>query len=198
MKTARCLRGAALVILFTSLALANVSLKSISLPVGQVGSAYVATVKPTAGCKPYVWSVSSGSLPDGLALAPGTNGTVLGIVGTPTLAGSFPFTLSVRGCGGKSASASYSILVNGIAPPPSHTVSLSWTPPTTPYVFFSVYRGTVSGGPYTQIATDVASTGFVDSNVSAGATYYYVVTDTDNTSTESVASNQARATIPTP
>jgi len=62
----------------------------------------------------------------------------------------------------------------------------------------SVYRGTVSGGPYTKIASGVASTLYADSTVSSGKTYYYVTTAVGNTGQESTYSNQITAIIPTP
>ncbi|MDT4912614.1 MAG: hypothetical protein QOC66_1742 [Pseudonocardiales bacterium] len=64
-----------------------------SLPHGTVGEAYSATLTATGGAYPtYVWSLAPGSsLPPGLTLSAG------GVIsGTPTAAGSFPFTVSVN------------------------------------------------------------------------------------------------------
>jgi len=44
----------------------------------------------------------------------------------------------------------------------------------------------------------VASTTYTDSTVQAGVTYFYVVTAVDSSGNESVYSNQASATVPTP
>jgi fibronectin type 3 domain-containing protein len=64
---------------------------------------------------------------------------------------------------------------------------------------YNVYRSSVSGGPYTKLnATPVTALTYTDSTVSAGATYYYVVTDVASDGTESVFSNQATAVVPTP
>jgi Putative Ig domain len=51
-----------------------------SLPNGQVGFAYRATINATGGTAPYVWSLTSGALPAGLFLDAHTGA----ITGTPT------------------------------------------------------------------------------------------------------------------
>ncbi len=86
---------------------------------------------------------------------------------------------------------------NGTAPP-QHSVNLSWSD-NQGVIGYNVYRGTVSGGPYSKI-NDVLdpSTSYADSGVSAGKTYYYVVTAVDNSQIESGYSNQAKAVIPSP
>lgn len=83
--------------------------------------------------------------------------------------------------------------------PAPHAVTLNWTHSVTPSVTnYKVYRGSVSGGPYTLIATlDYVNT-WEDTNVSSGATYYYVVTALDGVGNESVYSNEAQSTIPSP
>jgi hypothetical protein len=53
-------------------------------------------------------------------------------------------------------------------------IYLSWAA-STRAVSYNVKRFTVSGGPYSTIASAVTNTGYADSSVSAGSTYYYVV-----------------------
>ena len=78
-------------------------------------------------------------------------------------------------------------------------VDLSWTASTSTVVGYNIYRGTVSGGPYVKLnATAVSGTSYTDTGVVAGQLYYYVVTAVDSSGVESVYSNQASATIPTP
>ena len=60
------------------------------LPGGSVATAYQTSLVATGGVSPYTWSVISGQLPSGLALAP--DGT---ISGTPVLTGTFTFTAQV-------------------------------------------------------------------------------------------------------
>lgn len=82
----------------------------------------------------------------------------------------------------------------------SHWVTLTWTASTSAGVTgYNIYRGTVSGGPYTRInSTPVAGTSYVDSTVAAGQTYYYVARSVTSTGVESVNSNQAQAVVPSP
>jgi fibronectin type 3 domain-containing protein len=62
---------------------------------------------------------------------------------------------------------------------------------------YKVYRGTVSGGPYTAVTTNLnVPTSFTDTNVTSGTTYYYVVTAVDAIGDESVYSEEVSATVP--
>jgi hypothetical protein len=68
---------------------AQLAVTSTSLPAGQVGTAYMATLTATGGKAPYTWT--SGTLPAGLSLTAST-GT---IAGTPTAVASAPITFTV-------------------------------------------------------------------------------------------------------
>lgn len=61
-----------------------------TLPTMTVGEAFTATLTPSGGTAPYTFSVSAGSLPDGLTL----DGTTGVIAGTPTTAGPYSFTIT--------------------------------------------------------------------------------------------------------
>jgi hypothetical protein len=79
-----------------------------------------------------------------------------------------------------------------------HSVTLSWTASASDNIVgYNVYRGSTSGGPYTQIAF-VGGTSYQDSGVSAGQTYFYTATAVDSTSHESPYAAQAVAVIPIP
>jgi len=79
-----------------------------------------------------------------------------------------------------------------------HTVGLTWDA-SSGAVGYNIYRGTVSGGPYTMINTSLDSTtAYTDSTVVSGQTYYYVATAVNSESEESGYSNQATAVIPNP
>jgi hypothetical protein len=83
------------------------------------------------------------------------------------------------------------------AQPVSRSVSLSWTASTSPNVSgYNVYRATTAGGTYVRInGSTVTGTSFVDRNVVAGQTYYYVATALNGTS-ESGFSTSVSARIP--
>jgi hypothetical protein len=83
------------------------------LPNGNVNSttAYSTTLLAYGGAQPYTWSISSGSLPPGLSLAPST-----GVIsGTPTTAGTYNFAATVTDATTpthETASANLSITIN--------------------------------------------------------------------------------------
>ncbi len=89
---------------------------------------------------------------------------------------------------------------------PAHYVTLNWVASTdddgVTCCTYKVYRSTVSVvGPYTFLAPTVGSAiTYTDAAVTAGQTYYYVVTavDVDNKSNESAYSAFCIATIPYP
>jgi hypothetical protein len=120
-----------------------------------------------------------------LVFAPSASGTTSASATWLGTASNSPVTQSLTGTG---------------TPPPQHSVTLNWHASTSSNVVgYNVYRGTQSGGPYAQInsALDTATTD-VDYTVSAGQTYYYVVTALNASSQESGYSNQIKAVIPSP
>lgn len=86
---------------------------------------------------------------------------------------------------------------NGIATQQTaHGVTLSWTPPTSDFAGFFVYRGTTSGGPYTKLNAVIDTQAvFADTGLVTG-TYYYVVTTVDSNGVESGFSNEVQVVIP--
>src|SRR5207245_5834984 len=78
-----------------------------------------------------------------------------------------------------------------------HTVGLSWTPSSSTVAGYNVYRGGVSGGPYTRISSSLDTlASYTDTSVQSGQTYYYVTTAVDSNSVESGHSNEASAFVP--
>ncbi len=79
--------------------------------------------------------------------------------------------------------------------PPVHSVILKWKP-AAGAAAYNVYRGTVSGGPYTKIGVALNET-YKDTPVPSGAVFYYVVT-TVNGKRESGFSEEIKVTVPNP
>ena len=75
-------------------------------------------------------------------------------------------------------------------------VSLSWNAASGADTY-SVHRSTVSGGPYGTIASSLTATNHLDTTVTNGTTYYYVVSGF-NEAGEGPDSNQASATPQVP
>jgi len=85
------------------------------------------------------------------------------------------------------------------AAPVQHSVALSWSPSSSSVNGYNVYRGTVSGGPYTKINASLdTTTSYTDSTVQSGQTYFYVTTAVGTDGVESSYSNQVTAVVPTP
>jgi len=123
---------------------------------------------------------------------------------------SFTVTFTPNASGAASASLTFvsnasnsptveSLTGNGQAPQP-HSVDLTWTASQSPGVVgYNIYRGTVSGGPYSKVhGTLNADTSYTDTTVTAGQTYFYVAKGVDSNDVESGPSNQVQATVPNP
>jgi fibronectin type 3 domain-containing protein len=98
------------------------------------------------------------------------------------------------------SSAAIALSGTGVSGSSAHSVTLDWSASASgTAIGYYVYRGTQSGGPYTQItATAVTGTTYTDSSVSSGTTYYYVLTAVGSTGQQSAYSNQTVTSIPTP
>ena len=111
-----------------------------------------------------------------------------GVNSYASLNGTFPATFPAGGSGSITipGPTGLSAIVTGTQ------IALSWSASAgaTNYV---VQRSTTSGGPYTRIATN-AATGFTDTGLSAGLTYFYVVLAQDGIG-ETANSPQASGTI---
>jgi hypothetical protein len=118
-----------------------------------------------------------------LVFAPKSSGSTSGTISFASSAGTK--TESVSGTGTTTSSS-------------THDVMLKWGASSSTVAGYNVYRGTVSGGPFTKQSSSVKTTSYTDSSVKAGQTYYYVVTSISSTGKESSYSNQVKATVPSP
>jgi hypothetical protein len=77
---------------------------------GTLSTAYSATITASGGTPPYTWTLGSGStLPAGLSLTSGSPSAT--IAGTPTVTGTYQFTLDVKDSASTPATASASFLL---------------------------------------------------------------------------------------
>ena len=77
-------------------------------------------------------------------------------------------------------------------------MTVQWVQSPSVVQGYNVYRGVHSGGPYTRINPDLDSDSFyTDKTVTAGVTYFYVVTAVDD-KTESRYSTEVAASVPYP
>jgi Putative Ig domain len=100
------------------------SVNAVSLPNGQLGTAYNQTLGVSNGNSPFTWSVISGALPGGLSLDAATGV----ITGSPNTAGTFNFTIRVTDITGSTSNISLSITVTA---PPAPVEPTTTTPTTT-------------------------------------------------------------------
>lgn len=161
-----------------------------------------ATIKNTGNASVTVGSVSISNpewsttgLASGTTLAAGQQLT-FSIVFDPTIAGNATGTLQVSSSSTSSV-LTMSLAGTGTSTTGQHTVTLTWNPSTSAVSGYHIYRGSVSGGPYSLLNSTLdAGTSFVDSNVVNGNEYFYVTTAVDSSGVESLFSNEASATIP--
>ncbi|MFN7973540.1 MAG: putative Ig domain-containing protein [Acidobacteriota bacterium] len=81
-----------------------ITLSPATLPPAYSGVPYSVTITASGGTAPYGWSITAGSIPPGMSMTPGP--TTLVISGTPTVVGSFCFTVTatdVNACSGSQA-----------------------------------------------------------------------------------------------
>jgi hypothetical protein len=125
----------------------------------------------------------------------------------PTAAGTAKGTLSVSS---SSVSSLLTMSLSGAGltasnppPPPSapahHTVTLTWNASTSTVAGYNIYRGSISGGPYSMLNSSLTvGTTYTDTAVASGSEYFYVTTAVNASGEESTFSNEASAAIPNP
>jgi hypothetical protein len=78
------------------------------LPAGITGTAYSTTLAASGGTSPYAWALTSGAMPPGLDI---TGGGV--ISGTPLLAGTYVFTITVTDALAATVSKAFTLVITG-------------------------------------------------------------------------------------
>jgi hypothetical protein len=177
----------------TSLSFGNVVVGSSSSLSGSLTATGASVTVNSASLTNGEFALSGISLPLTLSAGQSTSFTV---TFTPQASGATSASLSFASNASNSP-AVQSMTGTGTAAT-QHTVDLTWSASGSA-VGYNIYRGTVSGGPYTMINGSLdGTTAYTDSTVVSGQTYYYVATAVDGSSRESGYSNEAQAVIPTP
>jgi hypothetical protein len=179
-----------------------ITITTASLPSGNVGSGYSATLGATGGTPPYTWSAAS-VFPPGLTLS--NAGT---ISGTPTSAGNY--TLSVRVTDSQSSTVTQSFPVNIAGPVLSITTASALPSATAGQNYTQTLAVSGAAAPYSwSVGTGLpaglslgAATGVISGTPSAAGTFTFTVQVTDNnrlsaTQTFTLLVNTAPLTITT-
>lgn len=163
---------------------ATITVANTSLPAATQSAAYAGvTFSASGGTSTYTYAVTSGSLPAGMTL---TSSGVLS--GTPTVYGSFPFTItatdSSTGTGPYTGSRSFTLSV-GAATPSITTASLSAA--TVGAAYSQTISGSGGNTPYAFAVSvgslpaglTLASNGVLAGTPTAGGTFNFTVKLTD-------------------
>ena len=175
----------------TTFPFGNVTVGSYGTQPGTL-SATGASVTVTAGTiNNSVFSLSGLSFP---VTIPAGQNVQFTVTFTPQSGGPASGTLSFTSNAANSPTVA-SLTGTGLG---SHTVTLNWKASSSQNITgYNIYRGAVSGGPYTKINSALdPNTNYIDSTVVDGQTYYYVTTAVNSSDEESTYSNQAQAVIP--
>jgi hypothetical protein len=175
-------KSASATVTVSTAAVVSVSISPASASILTNGTQQFAASVTGSSNTAVTWSATGGTVSTG------------GFYMAPATAGKYTVMATSMADTTKSASATVTV-----SAPLQHSVTLSWTASTSTVSGYNIYRGTVSGGPYTQVNTALEpALNYVDNTVQSGQTYYYVVTSVDYSGTESGFSNQATASLPTP
>jgi len=181
------------------LAIATTTLSS-----GVVGTSYRATLAATGGTSPYSWSVTSGSLPAGLALSSST-----GVIsGTPSASGTSSFTVTVTDSSSPTQTASAALtIVTAPAPalpsalvlsaiaPGSGTVGTTYHQALQASGGTSPYTWSVASGSLPAGLTLSSSTGVISGTPTSKGTSNFTVRVTDSSSPEQTQSASSSISI---
>ena len=179
-------------------AVGQLTINTSSLPAGTVGTAYSYSIPASGGIPPYVWSMSSGTLPVGLKLS--SKGV---ISGTPESAGTVSVTVQVIDSEAvpQGATANFSIAIQTALAvtslsPPAGTVGVSYSTTLAATGGVSPYTWTLlSGNPPAGLRLSAA--GVISGTPTTSGTSTFTVQVADSESTQQTAVAQLNITVNT-
>ena len=174
------------------------TISSLSIASGTIGSAYSAHLQASGGTTSYSWSITSGSLPAGLTLAANT-----GIIsGTPTSSGSYSFGVMAVDSSSPAQSATTTLALSVAAAPSTsapltinsssvtsgtigsaYSAHLQASGGTTPYSW-SITSGSLPAG-----LTLAANTGIISGTPTSSGTAAFTASISDSASPAKTTSN---------
>jgi hypothetical protein len=171
---------------------ANLTIVTTSLPDGSVNSPYSASLTAAGGVKPYTWSISG--LPDGLSASPAG-----AITGTPTAAGKFTVSVSVKDAAGTSAAQRLALTIA----PAAITITSNILPNGTVGTAYSATLGATGGvPPFTWSATGLpagltlSAGGIISGTPAAAGTFVFTTAVKDSAGTTASKLNQVTIVLP--
>src|SRR5690349_13659300 len=179
----------------------SLRITSPSLPGGNLGSPYTATVIATGGTAPFMWSIESGSLTTGLSLGSSTARSVT-ITGPPTAQIDSNFTIMISDSKGSFSRQALNIVIGAPLPLAVTTTKLPGGVPNQVYAATALQA---SGGvpPFTWTITSgslpaglsLASTGVIGGTPTAVGTANFTVQVTDSEATPMTATADLSITV---
>jgi hypothetical protein len=182
----------------------NVTITTTTLPDGVINVPYSQTVTAKNGIPPYTWTVSTGTLPDGLSIG-STNGA---ITGTPTTAGPQTFTVTATDSDGNVGNGNLTLTIDSSATVsitttslPDGTVGTAYTATVTATGGATPYTWSITSGSLPPGLTGDPSTGAISGTPTKAGTSNFTVQVTDaneSTATADLSIDVAAATSTAP
>jgi len=181
---------------------AVLTIATTSLPAGALGVPYGPTFVSAEGATgTFTWTITSGSLPAGLTFQTTSTSSSAEITGTPTVLGTFKFTVQVTDSAGTSVTQALSVIIN---PPPPLSVATGSLPNGIVNTFYSETLQASSGvPPYTWSQTggtlpfglSLAANGTISGTPVATGTFNFTVKVLDSSSPQQSATANLSITI---
>jgi Domain of unknown function (DUF4082)/Abnormal spindle-like microcephaly-assoc'd, ASPM-SPD-2-Hydin len=178
-----------------SLSFGNVTLNTgVTQTLSLTSSGTSAATVSSASITGVGFALIGGSFP--MTLQPNQS-TSLQVQFKPTAAGAAIGTLAISS--NSSSGGAASVALSGTGMSVAHQVNLTWNAPSSspdPIAGYHIYRSVGSGALQLMNSSIVVQTAYLDTTVTSGTTYDYVVKSVDQNGLESAPSNQIAVTTP--
>ncbi len=181
---------------------AVLTITTTSLPSGTLQTPYNTFVNAAGATGTFTWSVTAGSLPPGLTFQTTSTSTSAEIEGTPTVLGTYKFTVQVTDSSSNSVTQALSITIN--TPPPLSVATGSLPNGTVGTTYNQALQASSGTPPYTwsvinnttlPIGLSLASNGTISGTPIASGAFNFEVQVVDSSSPQQNASANLSITI---